>query len=218
MSISLVGKKCGMTRLLQEDGSTIPVTVLAFSRNCVAGVKTKKKHGYDAVQVAVGQKSKSRLNKSQQGFYKLNKIEAAELLSEFRFDVTDESQSFEVGQELTVDAFQVGQTVDVTGISKGKGFQGGVKRHNFSMQDATHGNSVSHRALGSTGQCQTPGRVFKGKKMAGQMGNAKCTSQNLEIARVDAERLLVLVKGSVVGANNGYVLMKISTRHKVKGA
>lgn len=205
MSVGLIGRKAGMTRVFTEDGVSVPVTVIEVEPNRVTAVKTEETDGYQAVQVTTGAKKANRLSKPEAGNFAKAGVEAGRGLWEFRLSGGDEVN---VGEELTVARFEAGQKVDVTGQSKGKGFQGGVKRWNFSMQDATHGNSLSHRAPGSIGQCQTPGRVWKGKKMAGQMGNAQVTVQTLEVVRVDAERNLLLIKGAVPGATGGDVIVK----------
>ncbi|MDA8652007.1 50S ribosomal protein L3 [Porticoccaceae bacterium] len=206
MRIGIVGRKCGMTRVFTEDGVSIPVTVIEATPNHITQVKSLETDGYSAVQVTTGSKKTSRVSKAQAGEFAKAGVEAGRGLWEFRADGSDEA--FEVGSALTVERFQEGQKIDVTGTSKGKGFQGGVKRWNFSMQDATHGNSISHRSNGSIGQNQTPGRVFKGKKMSGQMGNAQVTTQNLEIVRIDAERNLLLIKGAVPGAPGGNIIVR----------
>jgi large subunit ribosomal protein L3 len=205
MTIGVVGKKCGMTRIFTEEGSSIPVTVIEVAPNKVSQVKTEETDGYAAIQVTRGAKKASRVSKAEAGHFAKAGVEAGSGLWEFRTESSEEA--FEVGQELTVTRFEAGQIVDVTGQSKGKGFQGGVKRHNFQMQDATHGNSISHRAPGSIGQCQTPGRVWKGKKMAGHMGAERVTTQNLEVVRVDEANNVILIKGSVPGANGGDVFL-----------
>ena len=205
MSIGLVGRKCGMTRVFTEDGASIPVTVIEAAPNHITQIKSVETDGYSAIQVTTGSRKVSRISKSQAGHFAKASVEAGRGQWEFR---ADSEEAFEVGSSLTVERFEQGQKVDVTGTSKGKGFQGGVKRWNFSMQDATHGNSISHRAPGSIGQNQTPGRVFKGKKMAGHMGAEQVTTQNLEIIRVDAERNLLLVKGAVPGAPGGAVVVR----------
>ena len=207
MTVGLVGKKCGMTRIFTEDGVSIPVTVVEVSPNRVTQVKTVDVDGYDAVQVTTGERRASRVTKAAAGHYAKAGVEAGRGVWEFRL-ADGEGEDLAAGGELTVSVFEDGQVVDAVGQSKGKGFQGGVKRWNFSMQDATHGNSLSHRAPGSIGQNQTPGKVFKGKKMAGQMGNAQVTVQNLKIVRVDAERNLLLVSGAVPGATGGDVVIK----------
>mgnify|MGYP003311605044 CR=1 FL=1 len=205
MSIGLVGRKSGMTRVFTEAGDSVPVTVVEVQPNRVTQIKTPETDGYSAVQVTSGSRGANKINKAQAGHFAKANTAAGEGLWEFR---TDKLEEIELGSEIKVDHFEVGQKVDVTGTSKGKGFQGGVKRHNFRMQDATHGNSLSHRAPGSIGQNQSPGKVFKGKKMAGQMGNEQVTTQNLELVRVDAERNLLLVKGAVPGAIGGDVIVK----------
>ncbi len=206
MTIGLVGRKSGMTRVFTEDGASIPVTVVEVSPNRVTQIKELETDGYRAIQVTAGNRKASRVSKSEAGHFAKAGVEAGNGLWEFRLEEGDEAP--EVGAELTVERFEAGQIVDVAGKSKGKGFQGGVKRWNFSMQDATHGNSLSHRAPGSIGQCQTPGRVFKGKKMAGHMGAANVTTHGLEIVRVDAERNLLLIKGAVPGAPGGDVVVR----------
>ncbi len=206
MTIGLVGRKSGMTRVFTEDGVSIPVTVVEVSPNRVTQIKDSDSDGYRAIQVTAGGRKAAKVSKSEAGHFAKAGVEAGRGLWEFR--VEGEDDSFEVGSELTVERFEAGQKVDVAGKSKGKGFQGAVKRWNFRTQDATHGNSLSHRAPGSIGQCQTPGRVFKGKKMAGQMGNANVTVQGLEVVRVDAERNLLLIKGAVPGAPGGDVIVR----------
>ncbi len=207
MTIGLIGRKRGMTRVFTEQGESIPVTVVEVSPNRITQVKTVEVDGYRALQVTLGEKRTSLLNKPQVGHFSKAEVEAGEGLWELRLN-DDEGADLETGAELTVDQFKAGQIVDVTGTSKGKGFAGVIKRHNFAMQDATHGNSLSHRAPGSIGQCQTPGRVFKGKKMAGHMGDVRVTTQNLEVVRVDKERNLLLIKGAVPGANGGQVTVR----------
>ncbi|MGY0616492.1 50S ribosomal protein L3 [Vibrio sp. FJH11] len=203
--IGLIGRKVGMTRVFTEDGVSIPVTVVEVEANRVSQVKTLETDGYAAIQVTAGAKKANRVNKAEAGHYAKAGVEAGRGLWEFRLENGEE---FEVGAELTVELFNETKKVDVTGTSKGKGFQGAVKRWNFRTQDMTHGNSLSHRAPGSIGQCQTPGRVFKGKKMAGHMGAERVTTQNLEIVRVDAERNLLLIKGAVPGSTGGNVIVK----------
>ncbi|GAB1259199.1 50S ribosomal protein L3 [Aurantivibrio plasticivorans] len=205
MTIGIVGRKSGMTRIFLDSGVSIPVSVVEVSPNRITQVKTEESDGYSAVQVAIGSRRASRVSKANAGHYAKANTEAGASLVELR---NTSGEEFEVGAELTAEAFEAGQYVDVTGSSKGKGFAGGVKRWNFSMQDATHGNSLSHRAPGSIGQCQTPGRVFKGKKMAGHMGAEQVTVQNLEIVKVDAERNLILVKGAIPGAPGGDVIIR----------
>ena len=204
--IGLIGRKVGMTRVFTEDGVSIPVTVIEIEDNRVTQVKTLENDGYSAIQVTTGTKKASRVTKPEAGHFVKAGVEAGRGLWEFRTE--GESQEFTLGQEINVDIFTDVKKVDVTGTSKGKGFQGGVKRWNFRTQDATHGNSLSHRVLGSIGQNQTPGRVFKGKKMAGHLGAERVTVQSLEVVRVDAERKLLLVKGAVPGATNSDVIVK----------
>lgn len=212
MSIGLVGRKCGMSRLFTEDGRSIPVTLIEATPNRVTQVKTEEVDGYSAVQVTAGAKRASLLTNPAKGHYAKAKVEPGRGLWEFRLNA-DEAGKYEVGAELTAEAvFAVGQTVDVAGVSKGKGFQGTIKRHNFKMGDATHGNSLSHRAPGSIGQRQTPGRVFPGKKMAGHMGAVNRTVQGLEVVKVDAERHLIAVKGAVPGATGGDVVIRPTTK------
>lgn len=207
MSLGLVGRKSGMTRIFTDDGVSVPVTVVEVQPNRVTQIKTPETDGYSAVQVTMGGRKPSRVNKSQAGHYRKAGVEAGEGLWEFRTEGLDLGD-LGAGSEIRVDLFEAGQKVDVTGVSKGKGFQGTVKRHNFSMQDATHGNSLSHRAPGSIGQCQTPGKVFKGKKMAGQMGNVRKTVQSLEVVRVDLENCLLLIKGALPGATGSQVIVR----------
>lgn len=203
--IGLIGRKVGMTRVFTEEGVSIPVTVVEVEANRVSQVKTLETDGYAAIQVTTGSKKANRVTKPEAGHFAKAGVEAGRGLWEFRLENGEE---FAVGSELTVELFNEVKKVDVTGTSKGKGFQGAVKRWNFRTQDMTHGNSLSHRAPGSIGQCQTPGRVFKGKKMAGHMGAERVTTQNLEIVRVDAERNLLLIKGAVPGATGGNVIVK----------
>ena len=203
--IGLVGRKVGMTRVFTEEGVSIPVTVVEVEANRITQVKTLDTDGYSAIQITAGAKKANRVTKPEAGHYAKAGVEAGRGLWEFRLENGEE---FTVGSELTVELFNEVKKVDVTGTSKGKGFQGAVKRWNFRTQDMTHGNSLSHRAPGSIGQCQTPGRVFKGKKMAGHMGAERVTTQNLEIVRVDAERNLLLIKGAVPGSTGGNVIVK----------
>ena len=206
MTIGLVGRKSGMTRVFTEDGASVPVTVVEIVPNRVTQIKELETDGYRAIQVTAGSRKASKVSKPEAGHYAKAGVAAGEGLWEFRLDGSDEA--FEVGSELTVERFEQGQKVDVAGRSKGKGFQGVVKRWNFRTQDATHGNSLSHRAPGSIGQCQTPGRVFKGKKMSGHMGGERVTTQGLEVVRVDVERNLLLIKGAVPGAPGGEVIIR----------
>lgn len=206
MTIGLVGRKSGMTRVFTDDGASVPVTVVEVLPNRVTQIKELETDGYRAIQVTTGDRKASKVSKPAAGHYAKAGTAAGDGLWEFRLDGSDEA--FEVGAELTVERFEQGQKVDVAGRSKGKGFQGAVKRWNFRTQDATHGNSLSHRAPGSIGQCQTPGRVFKGKKMAGHMGSERVTTQGLEVVRVDSERNLLLIKGAVPGAPGGHVVVR----------
>lgn len=213
MSIGLVGRKSGMTRVFTEAGMSIPVTVVEVHPNRVTQIKTAEVDGYSAVQVTTGTRKASRVSKSMAGHFAKAGTEAGTGLWEFRADA-QELASIVAGDELTVERFTPGQKVDVTGTSKGKGFQGTIKRHNFSMQDATHGNSLSHRAPGSIGQCQTPGRVWKGKKMSGHMGDARVTTQSLEIVQIDVENNLILVKGALPGATGSDLIIRLSVKSK----
>lgn len=206
MKIGIVGRKCGMSRVFTDEGASVPVTVIEVEPNRVVQMKSEETDGYTAVQVTTGSRRVSRVTKAQAGHYAKAGSEAGRGLWEFRLDADQESP--EEGGALTVDQFEAGENVDVSGVSKGKGFAGVIKRWNFQMQDATHGNSLAHRAPGSIGQNQTPGRVFKGKKMAGHMGSRNVTTQNLEVVRVDVERNLLLVKGAVPGATGGTVIVR----------
>ena len=209
MTIGIVGRKSGMTRVFNDKGASIPVTVVEVESNRVTQIKTDEIDGYSAVQVTVGTRRSSRISKSEAGHFAKAGVEAGRGIWELRLDTSNEVK---VGENIAVDQFSVGQKVDVTGISKGKGYAGVIKRWNFQMQDATHGNSLSHRAHGSTGQCQTPGRVWKGKKMSGHMGNEQVTTQNLEIVRIDSERNLLLIKGAVPGAPGGDVIVRFAEK------
>lgn len=204
MSLGLVGCKCGMTRIFTEDGVSIPVTVVQVEPNKVTQVKTTDTDGYNAIQVTTGFKKRSNVNKPAAGHYAKAGVEPGRGLWEFAIDNAAE---YKVGSSLEATIFEAGQKVDVRGVSKGKGFQGGVKRHNFATQDATHGNSLSHRVHGSTGQNQTPGRVFKNKKMAGHMGSENVTIQSLEVVKVDAENGLLLLKGGIPGSVGGNIIV-----------
>jgi large subunit ribosomal protein L3 len=206
MAIGLVGRKSGMTRVFTADGVSVPVTVIEVESNRVTQIKDLDTDGYRAVQVTAGQSRVSKVSKSEAGHFSKAGVEAGRGLWEFR--LADGEEAPELGAVISVETFEAGQKVDVSGRSKGKGFQGGVKRWNFQMQDATHGNSISHRSNGSIGQCQTPGRVFKGKKMSGHMGSEQKSSQMLEVVRVDVERSLLLVKGAVPGAPGGDVVVR----------
>ena len=211
MTIGLVGRKCGMTRVFTEDGASLPVTVIEVTPNRVTQIKDIDNDGYRALQVTAGNRRAKLLNKAQAGHFAKAGVDAGRGLWEFRLDA-GEGEGLDVGSELKVDRFAVGQKVDARGVSIGKGFAGVVKRYNFHMQDATHGNSLSHRAPGSIGQNQSPGRVFKGKKMSGHMGNVTRTAQNLEIVRVDEERNLILLKGAVPGPKGGDVVLSPATK------
>ena len=206
MPIGLVGRKCGMTRIFTEAGESIPVTVIEVLPNRISQLKTVDRDGYRAVQVTVGTRRPDRVAKPQLGHFAKADVKPGDSLWEFRLE-DSEGEELAAGAEINVDIFENGQRVDVAGTSKGKGFAGVIKRYHFAMQDATHGNSLAHRAPGSIGQNQSPGRVFKGKKMAGQMGNVRRTVSNLEIVRVDAEKNLLLVKGGVPGAPGGHVIV-----------
>ena len=211
MAIGLVGKKCGMTRIFTEAGESIPVTVVEVHANRITQVKNTDVDGYQAIQVTTGTRRDSRVTAAQKGHFAKAGVAAGRGVWEFRANDSD-LEGREIGGEVLADLFEQGQIVDVTGQSKGKGFQGGVKRHNFSMQDATHGNSVSHRAIGSTGQNQSPGKVFKGKKMPGQMGNKRVTVQGLEVISVDVEKGLLVIKGAIPGATGGDVIVRPSVK------
>lgn len=205
--LGLVGRKIGMTRIFTEDGESIPVTVLEVSGNRVTQVKTEETDGYNAIQVAFGSKKPSRVSKPLSGHYAKVGVEAGEMLKEFHIDA-DKLADLKVGTTLSVEMFTVGQKVDVTGITIGKGFAGAIKRHHFSSNRASHGNSVTTRAPGSIGNRQDPGRVFPGKRMAGHLGDVQRTTQNLVVARVDVERQLLLVRGAVPGAKGGKVIVR----------
>jgi large subunit ribosomal protein L3 len=207
MTIGIIGRKAGMTRIFTEDGASIPVTVIAVEPNRVTQVKTVENDGYRALQVTTGSRRPSRVTRPLAGHFAKAGTEAGRGLWEFRL-ADGEGESIEVGSEISLDMFEAGQGVDVCGTSIGKGYAGVIKRHNFRTQDATHGNSLSHRAPGSIGQCQTPGRVVKGRRMSGHMGNVRRTTQNIEVVRVDTDRNLLLVKGSVPGARGGDVIVR----------
>ena len=207
MAIGLVGRKVGMTRIFTEDGVSIPVTVIEATPNRATQLRTEETDGYRALQITAGDKKASRVNKAEAGHFAKAGVEAGSGLWEFRLD-GNEGEGIEVGSEITVELFNDVTKVDVAGTSKGKGFQGAIKRWNFSSQRMTHGNSLSHRAPGSIGQNQSPGKVFKGKKMAGQMGNKRVTTMSLELVRVDVENNLLLIKGAVPGATGGNVIIR----------
>ena len=207
MSLGIIGQKAGMTRVFDSSGISVPVTAINVSPNTITQIKTLEKDGYQAIQVSFGQKKESRTNKAILGHYKKASTTPGKILTEFRLN-DKEIEGLELGKTINLSLFKEGEHVDITGTTIGKGFQGGVKRHHFKMQDATHGNSLSHRALGSTGQCQDPGRVFKGKKMAGQLGNIKNTIQNLVIVKIFTEDNIILVKGSIPGHDGSNVIIK----------
>jgi large subunit ribosomal protein L3 len=207
MSLGLVGRKVGMTRIFTDDGASVPVTVLDVSNNRVAQIKTPENDGYTAVQVTFGKRRPSRVNKSLAGHLAKAGVEAGHVIKEFPVSA-DELAALKAGDQISVTIFAVGQKVDVTGQSIGKGFAGAIKRHHFSSQRASHGNSVSHNAPGSIGMAQDPGRVFPGKRMAGHLGDVKRTQQNLEVVRVDVERQLLLVKGAVPGSKGSDVIVR----------
>ncbi|MDX8386323.1 MAG: 50S ribosomal protein L3 [Gallionella sp.] len=207
MSLGLVGRKIGMTRVFTDDGASLPVTVLEVSNNRVTQVKSVESDGYSAVQLAFGSRRPGRVNKASAGHYAKAGVEAGSILKEFTTS-SEQLADLQVGSVVSIEMFQVGQLVDVTGTSKGKGFAGAHKRHNFAFGNATHGNSLSHRVPGSLGMAQDPGRVFPGKKMTGHLGDVQKTVQNLQIVRVDVERQLLLVKGAVPGAQNGNVIVR----------
>jgi len=209
MSLGVVGRKIGMTRIFTDTGESIPVTVLHVQNNQVTQIKTTETDGYSAVQVTAGLVNSGGLSKPQTGHYAKNNVSGGRGLWEFRID---DEETPEVGQAIDVDIFEVGSFVNVTGTSIGKGFAGVIKRHNFAGQDRSHGNSLSHRAHGATGQCQDPGRVFKGKKMAGHMGDEQVTQKNLQVIKIDMKRHLILVRGSVPGSKGGDVIVKVSSK------
>lgn len=209
--LGLIAKKEGMTRVFTEDGKSIPVTIVSVRDNKIVDVKTEDTHGYNAVQVAFGLSRKNSISQPVAGFYKKHDIQPAEGIKEFRVSSKD-LEEYKAGNDLNVDVFEEGQIVDVTGMSKGKGFAGTVKRHNFRTQDASHGNSLSHRAPGSVGQTQTPGRVWKGKKMAGRMGHQKTTIQSLQVIKVDTESSLLYIKGALPGHNTCTLIVKPSVK------
>ena len=216
MAIGLVGRKCGMTRVFAEDGASIPVTVIEVEPNRITQVRTADNDGYSAVQVTVGKRRATRVTKPMAGHFAKAGVAAGRGVWEFRLN-DGEGANLQPGGEIKVDIFAAGQKVDVTGVSIGKGFAGTIKRHHFTMGDATHGNSLSHRAPGSIGQRQTPGRVFKGKRMAGHLGNVQRTAQNLEVVRVDAERNLLLVKGAVPGHEGRDVIVCPAIKARAAG-
>ena len=207
MSIGLVGKKQGMTRVFTPEGDSFAVSVVSVLPNTITQIKSVESEGYSSIQVTTGEKKEKHLSKAQQGHFKKSSVNAGEGLWEFRVN-SDDLNELQVGSEINLDIFEEGQKIDVQGKSKGKGFAGTVKRWNFKMQDASHGNSISHRAPGSIGQCQTPGKVWKGKKMSGHMGDVRKTIQNLKIASIDVENNLVLIKGAIPGPTGSNVVLK----------
>lgn len=208
MTIGLLGRKCGMTRIFTEDGAAIPVTVIEVLPNLITQIKTLENDGYSAIQVTTGSRKRSHITKPEAGHFAKAGVEPGNRLREFTVEDQKALSEFTVGSELKLDRFSEGQFVDVTGITKGKGFAGVIKRHHFNAQDASHGNSLSHRAPGSIGQRQSPGKVFKGKKMAGHLGDAKRTILSQKIVRIDLERNLVLVRGAVPGAPSSFVIIR----------
>ena len=207
MSLGMIGQKAGMTRVFDSSGISIPVTAITLEPNTITQIKTLDKDGYKAVQLSYGHKKEAKVSKAILGHYKKSSVKPGKGLVEFRLN-DSEIEELEIGKKITLELFKEGEHVDITGTTLGKGFQGGVKRHHFKTQDATHGNSLSHRALGSTGQCQDPGRVFKGKKMPGQLGNVKNTIQNLVIVKIIEEDNLILVKGSIPGHDGSNVVIR----------
>ena len=207
MSIGLIGKKQGMTRVFTPEGDSFAVSVVSVLPNTITQIKSVESEGYTSIQVTTGEKKEKHLSKAQQGHFKKSSVNAGEGLWEFRVN-SDDLNELQVGSKINLDIFEEGQKIDVQGKSKGKGFAGTVKRWNFKMQDASHGNSISHRAPGSIGQCQTPGKVWKGKKMSGHMGDVKKTIQNLKIASIDVENNLVLIKGAIPGPTGSNVVLK----------
>lgn len=217
MAIGVVGQKCGMTRIFTEEGSSIPVTVIKVEPCRVTQIKRTETDGYNAIQVTTGEKKSSKVSKPLAGHLAKANTTAGRGLWEFRVESGEMLEQFSLGSEITLDILEEGQFVDVRGKSIGKGFAGGVKRHNFRTQDMTHGNSLSHRAPGSIGQCQTPGRVFKGKKMAGHLGAVKTTAQNLTVVKLDADRSLVLVKGAIPGPKGRDVIISPAIKKRNMG-
>ena len=217
MTIGVVGRKAGMTRIFTDDGTSIPVSVVEVLPNRITQIKNDETDGYQAIQVTTGSRRASRVTKPMSGHYAKAGVEAGRGLWEFRVQ-GDEAAELQVGAEIKLDMFEAGQKVDVIGKTIGKGFQGGIKRHNFRSQDMTHGNSLSHRSNGSIGMCQTPGRVIKGKKMSGHMGATRNTTQSLELVRVDTERGLLLIKGAIPGAKGGDVIIRSAVKSKARAS
>ena len=215
MSLGLLGRKVGMMRIFTDDGDTIPVTVLDVSNNRVAQIKTPETDGYSAVQVVFGSRRASRVTKAAAGHFAKAGVEAGSFIKEFQIDAA-KAAALKAGEVIPVSTFEVGQKIDVQGVSIGKGYAGTIKRHNFASGRASHGNSRSHNVPGSIGMAQDPGRVFPGKRMTGHMGDETCTTQNLEIARIDADRQLLMVKGAVPGAKNGQVVVLPAVKVKAK--
>lgn len=216
MTIGIVGKKVGMTRVFTEHGESLPVTVIEVKPNRIVQIKTPEKDGYFAIQVTTGNVRSSKVNKPEAGHFAKAGVEAGVGIWEFRLE-SKEAESLKVGAEIKVDTFSAGQMVDINGVTRGKGFAGVIKRHHFASQDASHGNSLSHRAPGSIGQRQTPGRVFKGKKMAGHLGDVNRTIQNQEIVKIDVERNLLLVRGGIPGSPGGYVVIMPAIKQRGAG-
>lgn len=216
-NISLIGKKCGMTRIFTEEGMAIPVSVIEVLPNRIVQIKSLEKDGYTAIQVTVGQRKSSRINKPETGHFSHAGVEPGKKLCEFSL-TQEEIGSLTVGSELKLDCLEIGQYVDLIGTTKGKGFAGVIKRHHFATQDASHGNSLSHRVPGSIGQRQSPGKVFKGKLMAGHLGDVKRTILSLKVERLDMERQLVFIKGAVPGAAGSYVIIRPAVKKSQKGA
>ncbi|MCP5245250.1 MAG: 50S ribosomal protein L3 [Burkholderiales bacterium] len=214
MSLGLIGQKIGMTRVFTENGDSVPVTVIDVSNNRVTQIKTQESDGYSAVQLTFGKKRAIRVNKPLSGHYSKAGTEAGGIIREFRVISNDELKRLENGSRIEIDVFQEGQKVDISGVTIGKGYAGTIKRHNFSSNRASHGNSKAHRKPGSIGMAQDPGRIFPGKKMSGQMGDVKRTTQNLEIVRIDKERNLLLVKGAIPGSRGGNVIIRPSIKAK----
>ncbi|PXW82510.1 LSU ribosomal protein L3P [Nitrosomonas sp. Nm84] len=212
MSLGLIGRKIGMTRIFTENGDSLPVTVIDVSNNRVTQIKNKEIDGYFAIQLSFGQKRVNRMSKSLVGHYSKASVEVGSILREFRIDRDDDFKSIEMGTVIKSDIFKVGQRVDVSGVTIGKGYAGVIKRHHFSSNRASHGNSKAHNKPGSIGMAQDPGRVFPGKRMSGHMGNVKRTTQNLEILRIDSERNLLLIKGAIPGSKGGNVMVRPSVK------
>lgn len=216
MSLGLIGRKIGMMRIFTENGDSVPVTVVDVAGNRVTQIKTRNSDGYSAVQIAFGAKRPIRVNKPLAGHFSKAGSEAARLLKEFRVPSDEEAVQLSLGTLIEIDVFQIGQKVDVSGVTIGKGYAGSIKRHHFSSNRSSHGNSKAHRKPGSIGMAQDPGRIFPGKRMSGHLGNAKRTIQNLEIIKIDKERKLLLIKGAVPGAKGGELIISSSVKNKTK--